>query len=364
MKKITIKANKAKKIKHNKLKKRLMPICFACLIIIATIVNNFQNYCKAINNELYNALKTVLNSNVAVQLNGGEVVNVDWNEYLTGVLAGEMSPNNEEEALAAQALVSKNYACFHLVNNVLSGKEQKPVVATTDFQVYLNKEERKKKFGKNLEKYEERYKKAIDRVKNLIITYTDKNSKNEENKEKLINSVYFSESGNKTEDAKNVWGNDIAYLKSVDSSFEKSPVYKIEIGSEEAFNLVKTKNSNATKQEKLSDSFKIKQRNNSDHVQNVNAFGVEMGGNETRQLFKLKSTDFTINVDENNNKIVFNCVGFGHGVGMSQRGANCIAKKEKNPNNSSNDFDKVIFEKIIKYYYSGVEIKDIENLIV
>ena len=352
--------NKIKTLRQKtRFKNNLLAFCSAIVLVTATILNSFQNhnYCGATNNKLYDALKTVLNHNILVKLNNGNVANVDWEEYLIGVLAGEMGPISEKQALAAQALAAKNYACFHLVSNILNNKPQHPIASTNSFQVYIDKPSREKIYGKNLEKYENLYKEAINQTKNLIITYFDKtkpfnNNKNVyEKKELLVNSVYFAEAGERTEDAKNVWGSDVPYLKSVDNSFEKSPIHKIELGFDETFNLFKAKKNEAIKPQKLTESFIIKRRDNSNHVEKITAFGVEMNGKETRQILKLKSTNFTVDYNEKENKIIFNCKGFGHSVGMSQAGAKKLAQQKKT------------FEEIIKHYYSDVEVKNIEELI-
>lgn len=345
-----IKKRKFNFMKKPKLKNKILPICFSVLFTVATLMNSQKNCCRAANSKLYEAITTVVNNPVLVQLNEKTTASMTWNEYLLGVGAGEMSANDEKEALFAQLLAAKTYALFHLVNNYLNNK-QTPIASTTDFQVYLDKETRIKKFGANMEKYESVIQGAIDQLKNLVVVYYE-NCKNNDGssfrKEKLAETVYCTASGNKTEDAKNIWGKEIPYLKSVDNSFEQSKEQKTEITLDEAFNLVKAKHPNAVKPPKLDESIVVKLRNNSNRVQTAVVFGVEMSGNDVRRLFKLKSTDFNVSFS-NDNKIIFSVNGFGHGVGLAQDGAKKLAQQQKT------------YDQIIKHYYTNVEIKNIED---
>lgn len=349
---------------------------FSIFIIVLTLINNNQNYCKAENEKLYDAIKTIVKEPVVLPDN----VTVSYKEYLIGVLAQEMPPeyDNEqnlknEQALKAQMLAINTYYLYHKVNDKLNNKKNITPI-TSDFQVYINKEQREKKFGKKkFETFEKTCEKITNDMYDKVVTYTKKN-KNGSRIEKLANTVYFARSGPKTEDAKNVWGNDIPYLKAVDNSFENSEKIDIIKNYDDAFNLVKTKNSNAIKPKQIEEAIKIESKTDSDRVKSATVFGIKMSGNEVKQIFQLPSTEFDVKFENNtkidkkedkkenkentkkednnqtSSKIIFTCKGHGHGVGMSQKGANVLEKK-------GNKYDQ-----IIKHYYSGVEIKTIEEL--
>ena len=245
--------------------------------------------------------------------------------YVLGVVAAEMPATFHEEALKAQTIASRTY----VLRDTNYG--QKAIDPTVLKQVYASEEVRKKKWGASFQQYEDKLKKAVAATEGEIIVYKDQ----------LITAMFFSSSNGQTESAENYSGNAIPYLVSVPSE------------SEELFAPNRTKQFEFTHQE-WANAFNIKwsanipktlqvKKTDTDRVESIQMNGKSWTGREVRTLLGLPSTDFTITFQSD--KIVVNTVGYGHGVGMSQYGAEVLAN------------DSVMAKDILLHYYKGTEIK-------
>lgn len=243
-------------------------------------------------------------------------------EYLIGVVAAEMPASFNTEALKAQAIIARTYALKSIERNKL-------LTDTVSTQAYIDTYEMQLKWGGDYNLYYNKIKEAVNSTEGLIITYNNE----------LIDAVYFANSNGYTEDSKEVWGNTIPYLKSVESPYDINTTrYKKNtfITYEEASNIL---------------GFNIDQnvsiynilRNESNRVTSITINDKTYTGIEFRNLFKLNSADFEI--EKNEFGLNITTYGYGHGVGMSQYGANGMA-------NNGYGFDS-----IIKYYYKGVSIE-------
>lgn len=248
-------------------------------------------------------------------------------DYVKGVVAAEMPVNFHEEALAAQAIAARTYALKVTDNGM------KPIAADVSAQVFVNEEERKKRWGKEFKNNEKKVDKAIQATAGAIILY----------EEELISAMFFSTSNGKTETAKNFSGNDVPYLQSVNSPGEDkvAPTY------EEQVEITLSKWNESLGSEWNAEMFKSLQliRNPTGRVQKAVTSGFEANGREIRELLGLRSTDFDIAFDVTNNIVHIKTLGYGHGVGMSQYGAESLAQ------------DGWTAEKIIQHYYTGTTIK-------
>lgn len=249
--------------------------------------------------------------------------------YVHGVVAAEMPVTFHEEALKAQALAARTYA----LRNTKKGTQ--PIAKDVSAQVFYTEEERKKNWGKAFTKNEEKIKKAVESTAGEVILY----------EEEMISAMFFSTSNGQTEAAKNFSGVDIPYLQSVESVGEEAltSTYKAE-----------TKISLGEWNEALSVNWDAKTfeslrliRNTSGRVQRIEADGFKKEGREVRDQLKLRSTDFDIAFDITNNVVLIDTVGYGHGVGMSQYGAEALAQQGFTAPN------------IISHYYEGTSIKKI-----
>lgn len=236
-------------------------------------------------------------------------------EYVIGVVACEMPALFETEALKAQAIASRTYALYKANNNIT-------LLTTTDDQCYITEEEMQEKWGNDFNTYYDKIKSIVKSVSGIVMT-KDNN---------LFKSFYFSTSNGYTEDSKYVFKEE--NIPSVESPWDKV-VKNYEVTTEFTTNELV---------EKLGDfnNIKIVSRNNTNHVEKVLVDNKEYTGIAFRKLLGLRSTDFKISMENNIYKIT--TYGYGHGVGMSQNGANELAKL---------GYD---YQYILNYYYSGVEL--------
>lgn len=255
-----------------------------------------------------------------------EIITVPLEQYVVHVLAGEMPASFESEALKAQAVAARSY----VVRKINKNKEKSyDVVDTTQDQVYLDDETLKKNWGKNYENNLNKMKKAVVETKGEYLTYNDE----------VIQTFYFSTSSGKTENSEEVFTTALPYLVSVDSTWDDiSPVFNDSktislMDFYTKLNLEYEKNLN----------YKVKDYNKSGTIKNVTINGKTFKATTVRKKLNLRSANFDIK--QNGSNVVITTKGFGHGVGMSQYGALAMAKKGKK------------YDEILKYYYSGVEIK-------
>ena len=255
-----------------------------------------------------------------------EMVNNDFKEdklkkYVIGVVACEMPASFETEALKAMSVASRTYAMYKLENN------KNYDLYNNDDQCYITIDEMKSKWGKNFDKYYTRIENVVDETTNQYITYNDE----------IIISFYFSISNGYTENVENVFSEKLDYLISVDSSFDSEYNYKKD---QKEFNL-----NDFLKKLNIDDK-SIKdiniERSKTGRVNYIYINNTKIKGTKFRTLLNLKSTDFNISVY--NNLVKIETKGYGHGVGMSQYGANVLAKRGYS------------YDEILKYYYTGVNI--------
>lgn len=249
-----------------------------------------------------------------------KLLTIDIEEYIIGVVAGEMPALFQEEALKAQAIASRTYLINHLETN-------ETISNTTDDQVYLTKQEMQEKWGDDYNKYYNKIKKAVTSTKNLIMYYNNE----------PIKAYYFSTSNGYTASSISVFNEQKDYLTSVESPFDQDNTNTIEITKKDFCNKL-----NITCN-KISITNIIK--DNSNRVSKITINNKEYKGTEIRKLLSLRSTDFTFNIKETTIEITTK--GYGHGVGMSQYGANNMAKLG------------YTYEEILKYYYQDIKIASI-----
>ena len=249
-----------------------------------------------------------------------KLLTVELEEYIIGVVAGEMPALFSEEALKAQAIASRTYLINHLQSN-------NSISNTTDDQVYLTKEEMKEKWGGNYDKYYNRIKEAVTTTKGLIMYYNNE----------PIKAYYFSTSNGYTASSISVFNEQRDYLTSVESPFDQDNSNTIEISKQDFCNKLDI----SCNQISITNIIK----DNSNRVSKITINNKEFKGTQVRKLLSLRSTDFTFNIKETTIEIITK--GYGHGVGMSQYGANNMAKIG------------YTYEEILKYYYQDIKIDSI-----
>ena len=267
-----------------------------------------------------------LDSNIKIKINkNNEIQELTLEEYIVGVVAGEMPASFDIEALKAQAIASRTYAMYKIENfdNVYD------VETTTDDQVYITVDEMKTKWEDEFEIYYDKIKTAVIETKNLVMKKDNK----------IFKSYYFSMSNGYTEDSIEVFGENTS--NSVSSPWDNESLNKFEVST--TFTKEELKNKlNLT--ENIT-SIDIISRDKTNRVSKIKVNNKEYTGIEFRHALTLRSTDFSIK--ETNNEYIITTKGYGHGVGMSQYGANGMAKENYK------------YDEILKYYYQNIEISTI-----
>lgn len=267
-----------------------------------------------------------ISSSITIKINkNNEIKELNLEEYIIGVVAGEMPASFEIEALKAQAVTSRTYAMY----KINSSKDNYDVETTIDDQVYITTDEMKEKWGNDYELYYNKIKDAVSSTQNLIMKKDNK----------VFKSYYFAMSNGTTADSSTVFGE--TTLSSVESPWDNETLNKFLVTTDFTIEDIKTKlniNEDIT-------NIEILNRDKTNRVEKVKVNKKTYTGIEFRQLLSLRSTDFTISKTDNTYSITTK--GYGHGVGMSQYGANGMAK------------ENYTYDEILKYYYQDIEIKEI-----
>lgn len=264
------------------------------------------------------------------------ILTLDKEEYILGVVAAEMPVGNNIEALKAQALAAHTYAYRKYIQNSKTNNEYDLTNDTTLDQGYLDLEGRKAKWGDSFDECEKKLKQAVATVKNQIIVY---------NGEPIL-AAYHSISAGKTETAKNVWGSDYPYLQSENSVCDLlSPDFYSEVIVPIEDFKIKINKMGAELKEDEETYIGESKKSSAGTVINIMLCGKLMTGADVRKTFNLRSASFDITFK--NDTFVFTVSGYGHGVGMSQFGANYMAQQGSN------------YKEIISTYYRNCEIVDI-----
>lgn len=274
-------------------------------------------------------IKFKYTSNMMVRVKqDDEIIKVPFEDYIVGVLAGEMPVSFELEALKAQAVAARSYVMKKIEYN--KDKEY-DVVDTVMNQVYLDVEHLQ-------EVWKDDYTNNINKIKQAVLETFNEYL---EYDGKVVDAMFFSTSVGYTENSEEVFTSKVPYLRSVESTWDSiSPVYEVNytFSLEEFYNKLNLNYSETLNIELLDTT-------STGRVKKLKINGVTLEGNTVVTNLKLKSNHFTIKLD--NNKIYITTKGYGHGVGMSQYGAQAMA------------LNGYKYDEILKYYYQGVEIKKI-----
>lgn len=269
---------------------------------------------------------------------------INLEEYVTGVVASEMPAAFDLEALKAQSVAARTYALAHVPEaGGVSCKNGNgaDLCDTVHCQVYTNKEQRIKSWDKSSknsgEQYWNKIKIAVESTAGQVLTYNSK---------LVMEPYYFATSSGKTENSEDVFSSSVPYLKSVDSpgeeragSFKSSNIFKYS----ELSKIINNNYNNANvSSANIKNQITVIDRSEAGSVKTIKVGGITMTGSKFRTMLGLKSSNFEIVFNINNVQI--NCSGYGHGVGMSQWGADAMAKYGKN------------YVEILNHYYSGTVI--------
>ena len=265
------------------------------------------------------------------RLSSSEIEYLPFEEYIVGVLAGEMPIYFEKEALKAQAVAARSYALKKIEYNK---DNEYDVVDSVLNQVYLDNHYLKEAWGN---KYVDNINKLREAVNDTSLEYLDYNGE-------VIDALFFSTSNGYTENSSLVFNIDLPYLQSVTSMWDSSTSSSFKstkkISSSDFYSFLGLEKFNTL-------NFKVLKRSSTNRILNLNINVTDFTGRELYDKLGLKSTDFSLKQD--GDTIIIDTVGYGHGVGMSQYGAEGMA------------LEGYSYKDILSHYYVGTSIKKLLN---
>lgn len=271
-------------------------------------------------------------SNMTIRIKRNSTGNIDVvpiEEYIVGVVSGEVPISFEMDALKAQAVAARSYVLKQLEYNK---NKDYDVVDTVMNQVYLDSDQLKNRWGND---YESNLNKAKAAVLETKGEYLDCNGS-------VVEALFFSTSTGYTENSGEVFPTQQPYLKSVASLWDAdvSPVFNdyFHFSLADFYRLLGVEYRDNVYVEVISTT-------STGRIKQIKINNKVFSGDQVQYLLGLRSTFFTIT--QNGNSVDINTKGFGHGVGMSQYGAEGMA------------LNGYKYDEILKYYYQGVEIKKI-----
>ena len=272
----------------------------------------------------------------------GNIVEMHLENYIAGVVAAEMPAEFELEALKAQAVAARTYAVKSMLIFGGSGVANQPGAdVSTDYrqsQAFLSREKLKERWGASDERYWAKISRAVAETRGQVITYNGE----------FINAVFHSTSGERTASAKEVWGFDYPYLMSVPCSWDQTaPRYsdRKEFALTEIEQLLGAETQVVAAVQNGSGATQVIETTDSGRIGQIRIGSKVLSGLTIRDKLELRSTNFKIEIQ--GPKMIFNTIGYGHGVGLCQYGANGMAKAGHE------------YRQIITNYYTGVAIKHI-----
>lgn len=264
------------------------------------------------------------NSIIPLKLQNGDIIQIGLNDYIIGVVASEMPANFNIEALKAQAVISRTYTLRKNSAGIVLEKD-------STIQKYMNEKELKNIWNDSFNNYYTKIKNAVYATSNEVLMYDNT----------LAYTPCFIVSNGKTEDSINVWGDNIPYLKSVDSKFD---ITSKDYSSQK----IVTKQDFCKKlniEENSLKNIEIISKTVGNRIDKISIDGQIFDGSQIQKLLELNSTDFTITL--NDDSVIIDVKGSGHGVGMSKYGANALANKGYS------------YKEILDYYYKGTNLEKI-----
>mgnify|MGYP001622947219 FL=1 len=272
---------------------------------------------------------------IRVALTDGSVLTLGLDQYLWRVVAAEMPASFELEALKAQAAAARTYTLSKLGRTVEKHPDANVCTDITCCQAYIDPDQAAANWGDNGAAYTAKITSAVSETDGMAVLYDGQ----------PIQAVFFSSAAGRTVDAVEVWGNSVPYLTGVDSpEGDEVPNYHstVTFTLEEFKSKLLAQYPDADLSGDPAGWFQNTVPNSAGGVEQVDVGGVTVSGGALRTLLGLRSTSFTVTAGSQG--VTFSVTGYGHGVGMSQYGANALAKQGKT------------YDEILKWYYTGVEV--------
>ena len=292
-------------------------------------VNISQDISKNVENSVNKEPRIIENTNsdnttnssvseIIVYRSNGSVINLNMTDYLIGVVSSEMPASFNLEALKAQSVLARTYA----LKAKQTGKKLTDTVST---QSYIDIDQMKNKWENSFNTYYNKIKNAVENTNGEYLSYNGN----------YIEALYHSTNNGKTESSLDVFGNYYPYLISVSSEYDKNTSSYLR-----TINMPLDTISNKLGLNLNNDSvISILSYTDGGNIKEININGNNFSGKKVRELLGLRSADFDISISDNNANITTR--GYGHGVGMSQYGANGMANAGYS------------YKDILSHYYPG-----------
>lgn len=271
----------------------------------------------------------------------GEVISVSARDYVIGAVCAEMPATFEEEALKAQAVSAYTYAVRQCLREEENPTEE---LCGADFsndpskyQGYYTRAQAEQFYGENFDEYYGKIETAVDSVSGYVITYEDQ----------PIIPAFHSMSAGVTESAENAWGTAVEYLVPVESACDKeAPKYLEEVRLDKETlreKLTGSLGADLALPEDFTKWLAVNEVSSSGTVLSVSVGDTAVSGSDIREALSLRSANFEVRFE--GDEAVFTTKGYGHGVGMSQYGANFMAQSGKS------------WTEILEHYYPGCTVE-------
>lgn len=268
----------------------------------------------------------------------GEVKEFAIDDYLEGVVAAEMPASYDTEALKAQAVAARTYTLYKKLHGGSGIESHKGADVCTDYhhcKAYSSEEKLRQNWGAKYDEYHEKISGAVRGTAGEILVYEGE----------PINAVFHAISSGRTENVSEVWGGELPYLKSVESEgdtlasgYESTARFPME----EFYTILEGAGCAVDRGADPGTIVSGLSHTEGGSVAKISFFGTEFAGTKVRTLFSLRSANFTLAFESG--EAVFTVHGYGHGVGMSQQGANYMAR------------NGYLYKDILTRYYTGTEI--------
>ena len=292
-------------------------------------VNISQDISKNVENSVNKEPKIIENTNsdnttnssmseITIYRSNGSIINLNMTDYLIGVVSSEMPASFNLEALKAQSVLARTYA-------LKTKQTEKKLTDTVSTQSYIDIDQMKNKWGNSFNTYYNKIKNAVENTNGEYLSYNGN----------YIEALYHSTNNGKTESSLDVFGNYYPYLISVSSEYDKNASSYLRTISMPLDTI-----SNKLGLSLNNDSvINILSYTDGGNIKEININGNNFSGKKVRELLGLRSADFDISISDNNANITTR--GYGHGVGMSQYGANGMANAGYG------------YKDILSHYYPG-----------
>jgi len=311
--------------------KKTLIVCIIVLLIPFVITLLFTQ------KEKLKSIQTI-NFTIVNEENGSKDT-LSFENYLIGVVAANMPAGYQPEALKAQAVIARTYALYNMAM-LSDGKPDKKDFTTSELGLsYISLDSLKKFWGNDYKNYFTKIEDALVATKDQVLVYDDK----------LILPVFFDTGCGFTRNASEVWGVDVPYLVSTPSKQDVTSTHYLQIVEYDVSDLLSILNKYYTKislsQTDFFKQIKITSRDSAGYVLKMVLNGQTVTGEEFAKVVGLPSSHFYIEEYDKKARII--CNGSGHGIGLSQYGANAMAEEGS------------LYKQILSYYYTGVKLASV-----